>query len=108
MMPLDAQQIVTLLERSLTAADPKAALASLTALRAQLDALERVHVARALEAGDTFTAIGKSLGISRQAAHRRYRDADPRSRGGRAPRFGDQRRGAGGLPALTPRPARAR
>ena len=40
----------------------------------------RAHqVARALQEGKTFTAIARPLGISRQAAHRRYRDlATPR------------------------------
>ena len=51
-----------------------AALQALTELRHQLDLVERHHVARALEAGHTFTAIAVPLAISRQAAHRRYRD----------------------------------
>jgi len=73
-MAPNAQQIVSLLERALTAPDTTTALTALTALRAQLDALERFQVARGLEAGETFTAVAKPLGISRQAAHRRYRD----------------------------------
>jgi ATP-dependent Clp protease ATP-binding subunit ClpA len=73
-MAPDPQQIVSLLESALTASDPTTALGSLTALRTQLDALERVQVTRALESGQTFSAIAKPLGISRQAAHRRYRD----------------------------------
>ena len=31
-------------------------------------------VRRALASGATFAAVARSLGISRQAAHRRYRD----------------------------------
>jgi hypothetical protein len=73
-MTPDAQQILTLLERTLTASEPTAALRALTALRHELDALERTHVARALHEGHTFAAVAKPLGISRQAAHRRYRD----------------------------------
>ena len=46
----------------------------MTALRDELDALERQQVGRALREGKTFTAIAQPLGISRQAAHRRYRD----------------------------------
>src|SRR4051794_9628068 len=73
-MAPDPQQILTLLERTLTDPDPTASLTALTALRCELEELERTHVARALREGQTFTAIAKPLGISRQAAHRRYRN----------------------------------
>jgi Clp amino terminal domain, pathogenicity island component len=73
-MSSNAQRILTLLEQALTAPDPTASLAALTAMRAELEALERTHVARALQAGQTFAAVAEPLGISRQAAHRRYRD----------------------------------
>ncbi len=79
-MAPNAPRIVTLLERALTVSEPTRSLATLTELRRELDALERVHVARALQAGESFAAVAKPLGISRQAAHRRYRDltAPPR------------------------------
>ena len=70
----NAQQIIALLERALTAPDPTQSLATLTELRRELDELERVHVARALQAGESFATVARPLGISRQAAHRRYRD----------------------------------
>jgi hypothetical protein len=73
-MAPNAQRILALLERALTASEPAAALRALTSLRAELDTLERAQVARALQAGDTFTQVARPLGISRQAAHRRYRD----------------------------------
>src|SRR3954447_20893990 len=73
-MASDPQRILNLLERTLTAPEPTASLRALTSLRRELDALERAHVARALQEGETFAAIAKPLGISRQAAHRRYRD----------------------------------
>src|SRR4051812_24552951 len=73
-MTPDPRQIVTLLERALTAPTPTASLRALTALREELDVLERAQVARALAEGQTFTAIARPLGISRQAAHRRYRE----------------------------------
>ena len=73
-MAPDPQHILTLLERTLIDADPTGGLHALTSLRAQLDELERTLVGRALREGQTFTAIAKPLGISRQAAHRRYRD----------------------------------
>jgi transposase-like protein len=79
-MAPNPQRILSLLERSLTAPEPTDALSALTALRGELDTLERHQVARALQQGQTFTAIARPLGISRQAAHRRYR-----SLAGRAP-----------------------
>jgi hypothetical protein len=72
-MSPNAQRIVALLERALTAPEPTRSLAILAELRRELDALERGYVGRALQAGVSFAAIAKPLGISRQAAHRRYR-----------------------------------
>ena len=66
-------QIVTRLERMLMAPDPLRALRELNALRAELDAFERDQVRRALESGASFAAVARALGITRQAAHRRYR-----------------------------------
>ena len=43
-------------------------------LRRELDAFERVQAWRALDAGSSYGAVARSLGISRQAAHRRYRE----------------------------------
>jgi hypothetical protein len=73
-MAPNAPQIVALLQRALTAPEPTSSLASLTALRRELDVLERAQVARALKSGVSFAAVAKPLGITRQAAHRRYRD----------------------------------
>jgi uncharacterized protein YerC len=74
MAPFNAQRTLSLLERAITAPEATVALRALTALREELDALERQQVGRALREGKTFTAIAQPLGISRQAAHRRYRD----------------------------------
>ena len=73
-MAPNAPQIVALLQRALTVPEPTRSLASLTELRRELDVLERALVARALQAGVSFAAVAKPLGITRQAAHRRYRD----------------------------------
>jgi ATP-dependent Clp protease ATP-binding subunit ClpA len=54
-------------------------------LRGELDAFERLHVARGLAAGRSFGELARVLGISRQAAHRRYRELAPRRR--RPPRL---------------------
>jgi transposase-like protein len=72
-MAPNAQNIVALLERALTVPAPIESLATLAELRHELDELERTHVARALQAGDSYADIARPLGISRQAAHRRYR-----------------------------------
>jgi len=66
-------QIITRLERMLTAPDPLRSLRELGALREELDAFERAQVRRALESGASFAAVARALGITRQAAHRRYR-----------------------------------
>src|SRR4051794_15371488 len=73
-MAFDAPRALTLVERALTDPEPLAALQALTDLRDELEQLERTQVARALQQGHTFTAIAAPLGVSRQAAHRRYRD----------------------------------
>lgn len=51
------------------------ALRAVTALRARLTDLEREHVADMLAGGATWTQIAEPLGITRQAAHHRHRDA---------------------------------
>jgi ATP-dependent Clp protease ATP-binding subunit ClpA len=43
------------------------------ALRRELDEFERAQVARALTEGASFAAVGRDLGLSRQAIHRRFR-----------------------------------
>lgn len=64
--------IVDLVEQALTSA-PLDSLHALAALRQALGALERRQVTKALERGATFAELASVLGISRQAAHRRYR-----------------------------------
>ena len=73
--PVDLpSRLVELLEHAVRASDPEVALHSLSALRRELDAFERVQAWRALDAGSSYGAVARALGISRQAAHRRYRD----------------------------------
>jgi hypothetical protein len=72
------------LEESETADDPEAALRGLKELRRKLDAFERAQVTRMLAAGRSFGDVARALGISRQAAHRRYRELSP-ARSGRRP-----------------------
>jgi hypothetical protein len=69
-----SERLRELLEHALRAGQPAAALRAMTALREELDAFERLQVARALDAGQSFGDVARAIGISRQAAHRRYRD----------------------------------
>jgi transposase-like protein len=69
-----SHRLVDLLDHAVRADDPEAALHSLSSLRRELDAFERIQAWRALEAGSSYGAVARALGISRQAAHRRYRE----------------------------------
>jgi transposase-like protein len=60
-----------------SAPTPSAALSKLSALRQELEEFERAQVARALQEGASFASIGRDLGLSRQAVHRRYRELAP-------------------------------
>jgi hypothetical protein len=53
--------------------DPDTALRALTALRRELDATEPEIVRRALQGRASWSQIARALGISKQAAHRKYR-----------------------------------
>lgn len=53
--------------------DPETALRALTALRQELDAIERELVQRALAAGASWSHVARSLGVTKQAAHRKHR-----------------------------------
>jgi hypothetical protein len=73
--PVDLpNRLVELLEHAIRASEPEVALHALSALRRELDAFERVQAWRALDAGSSYGAGARALGISRQAAHRRYRE----------------------------------
>jgi Clp amino terminal domain, pathogenicity island component len=69
-----SEHLEELLQHALHAPEPDASLRALKALRGELDTFERVQVWRALEGGSSFGDIARALGISRQAAHRRYRE----------------------------------
>src|SRR5690242_16447746 len=53
--------------------DPDTALRALTALRQELDATEPELVLRALQDGASWSQVARALGITKQAAHRKYR-----------------------------------
>jgi hypothetical protein len=52
--------------------DPGEALTAVCDLRRHLDRLQAVHVENALRAGWSWSQIAGALGVTRQAAHRRY------------------------------------
>jgi len=62
------------MQHAVNASDPEMALTALTALRRELEAFERVQAWKALDSGSSYGSVARSLGISRQAAHRRYRE----------------------------------
>jgi ATP-dependent Clp protease ATP-binding subunit ClpA len=73
-------RICRLAEESTTVEDPESALRTLTQLRSELDEFVRLQVSRGLAAGRSFGELARALGISRQAAHRRYRALAPARR----------------------------
>jgi len=56
---------------------PERALGDLVELRASLNRIETLLVARARANGATWAEIGGQLGITRQSAHRRHRVRQP-------------------------------
>jgi len=77
---VSGQRICRLAEDAAGATDPETALARLPELRREVDEFERQQVARALTAGHSFKTIARSLGVSRQAVHRRYGNLTRRRR----------------------------
>ena len=61
-----------LLARAAALHDPADGLAGVRALREHLDRLEALHVENALRAGWSWREVALSLGLSKQAAHRKY------------------------------------
>jgi hypothetical protein len=73
-VPHPQHRICRLAEEAAAEKEPEAALRKLRELRDELDDFERSQVAEARQSGSSFSAVAQALGISRQAAHRRYRD----------------------------------
>jgi ATP-dependent Clp protease ATP-binding subunit ClpA len=54
------------------ASKPEKGLAALAALRQELEALERHHVATAVAQGWSWSKVAEALGVSKQAAHKKH------------------------------------
>jgi hypothetical protein len=76
-MAEQAERICELAHKVAAADDADTALRALTELRAEVDGFVRVQAGRALAAGHSFSDVARTMGISRQAAHRRFRDLAP-------------------------------
>jgi transposase-like protein len=72
-MAVISATIEQLAHETVEIADPETALRALTALRRELDATEPEIVQRALHAGASWSQIARALGVTKQAAHRKYR-----------------------------------
>jgi len=82
---VSGQRICRLAEQASSATVPGEALRLVRALRDEINDFERQQVARALTAGEPVSAVARALGVSRQSAHRRFRDlVPPRTRARRS------------------------
>ena len=70
-MRAEESHVGDLLRRAVDTHDPDDALRAITALRSELDRLEREHVTCARVAGSSWTSIADALGITRQAVGQR-------------------------------------
>jgi transposase-like protein len=70
---VSAEELCRLAEAATSALTPLEAVERLKALRTAVDELERQEIARALAAGESMSEVARALGVSRQAAHRRFR-----------------------------------
>jgi ATP-dependent Clp protease ATP-binding subunit ClpA len=69
-----SQRLARLAARAAHARTSLESLRDVRELQREVDAFERRQVARALAEGATFGQIARALGVTRQAAHRRFRD----------------------------------
>jgi len=79
------RQLGDLLRRAVSTEDPDDALRAVTAMRGELDRLEREAVACARVAGASWSTIADALSITRQAAQKRHRGAAPQQNAQPAP-----------------------
>jgi AcrR family transcriptional regulator len=75
-----AERICDLAHQCADTEDAEQALRCLVELRREVDDIVDVQVERALAGGRSFSDVARALGISRQAAHRRFRKLAPKRR----------------------------
>ena len=71
----------TRLAGEIDSTDPAVGLRAVAALRALLERLETLHVDNARERGWSWQEIGRALGVSKQAVHRKHGERRLRLRG---------------------------
>jgi len=79
-------EVETLARRATRTLDPEDGLLALISLRERLGELELLQVSNAVESGLSWSEIARALGISRQAAHKRYSGRKDHSRASGRPR----------------------
>jgi hypothetical protein len=62
----------TQFEDAVSSRDPQVGLAAVASLRILLERLESLQVANARELGWSWQEIGRALGVSKQAAHKKH------------------------------------
>ncbi len=67
--------------------DAENALRALSALRSELDLLEPELVVRALGAGASWSQVARALGVTKQAAHKKHRQATLNAAAGATPKI---------------------
>jgi hypothetical protein len=65
-------QEATQLARQTASKDPRVGLAGVASLRLLLESLEELQVKNAREQGWSWSDIGRALGVSKQAVHRKH------------------------------------
>jgi transposase-like protein len=70
------KRLCDVIQHAVNAAEPEVALKAVASLREDLAAFEDAQVALALRNGASYADVARMLGISRQAAHRRYKDME--------------------------------
>jgi hypothetical protein len=71
------ERVCELAEKAANAEDAESALRTLTELQHEVDQFVRANVEHALASGRSFGDVARALSISRQAAHRRFRNLAP-------------------------------
>ena len=76
-MATRGERICRLAQEASDADDPLSALETLAELRHEVELFSREQVKSGLAAGRSYGDVARALGITRQAAHRRFRDLAP-------------------------------